>query len=170
VRAVHFAGLVWGLAHACLPAVVLAATRSQTIDPRGRPPDPVNQLKLLIWHDEIGWHIKARGVPHETHRWQGTVHVVRGKITSISGYNSMEVGKREVRDLGVVNRTRDTIAFTMQIGSLADAFQFTVDQHATAIVFNLSLDGGSYPQSIAIGANGINPGACCFTLPAHPGK
>ena len=124
------------------------------VDPVGEPKNlsKGNALRYFLWVDAEGWHVRT-DTAGKAHDFNGVIDVVEGKVTSISEFQSLEVGKKKKKsDVGILNKARNQITFKFHTKKQRDGFSFQLDDAATEVRFRLLIDGKPQPNRIIIGA------------------
>jgi hypothetical protein len=157
-----------------LSAYADADDKAETINPIGRwPKYAVGQpSRIVIWHNENGWHVRTTSLDKHRAVFTGTVKVSGGNLVDISGFGVLEKGKSgrgRAVDWGTWNKEKTQLNFRFITVGKEDGFDFTVSPEATAVQFTLAIDGNALRKQIFIGREGQNPPATTFELPAHPG-
>jgi hypothetical protein len=161
-------GVAW------LISALLAAPSAQPpvveTSPWGTPPRPAQKgPRFSVWCDEAGWHVTTTAAG-AVYRMNGVIRVVGGKVVTITGFENTEIGKKRLRDVGVLNAARDVMTFSFATGGGRDSFTFRVNETARQLVFDLRIDGVVAPNRIAIGSQGVSPTSVPFVLQANPAK
>jgi hypothetical protein len=141
-----------------------------SLDVRGAPGGGLGGMRgFSVWHGAETWHLRTHSAPGVLYRFNGTIHVVGGKVTELGGIDSMEVTSRQkTRDVGVLNAARDTITFSFLTGGGWDGMNFRVDDQAEKVVFSLMMGGRMDPRFVNVGNMGQHPSTPIFSLAAHP--
>lgn len=177
-----FLHLIVAVALLALPNVASAEENKQTdkagspagevteLDPVGKPanyatPERGHGPKLFVWWDDGIWYVRST-TEKKRHTFEGTIHVVGGKVNKVFHLARMEAGKD--RDMVMLDAARATIRFRCKTKGDEDGFDFTVSPKAQSLQFGLSMDGQPHPKVIVVGAKGQGAPNATFTLPAHP--
>lgn len=119
-----------------------------------------------IWFDDGEWHFRTTGGGKGAHHFAGEIEVVGGQFNQIKGLKGEKGGKLE--DKFTFNGKKTSIKFNFKTDEGVDGIDFTVNNAADKLKFNLSMDGKSIPGNIRIGKDGDHPPDGTFTTSAHP--
>jgi hypothetical protein len=143
------------------------------VDPQGEPrgydglPDGPT---YFLWRDGDVWHLRTK-TRKLARQFSGTVKV-RGGTLKLQDHAGLERNRkrRRVVDIGRVNDLNNKIDFKFRTMGREDGFDFKVSKTATAVEFDLKLDGYEHRGNIRIGRAGQSPGQAIFSLRAREPK
>lgn len=151
------------------PAEKPAEPPALDVDPNGRPSmRPKEPPGFYLWRDEAGWHLRTHVGPRAKRaiKFQGTIAVDAGKITSITGFEGLETKKG---DRGELSGDKKRIDFNFVSGARGeDGFDFQVSEETQVIHFKLLYNGNDHPEVIQIGAKSQAAPSSRFSLLARP--
>lgn len=141
----------------------------EAVDPTGKPKGykPGLTSRYAIWHDDDGWHFRLTTATESLQTFDGTIRVIGGRMTTITPQGTGGTGSK----VGVpVKTTAPAYKFTTKINrGVEGGVDFTLDDKATALKFELTVNGKIVPTQIYLGAKGEHPKESTFHLPAKPG-
>jgi hypothetical protein len=169
------AAIAWtlGIALAVSSAVVAEEPKLEEIDPAEKPKDykAGQSTRYAIWRDDNGWHFRYTTSSDSVQHFSGAIRVVGGRMTSITPRGTPARGVKTGADAEPKKVTAPAYNFDMKINRGIEAgIDFTLDDKATALTFELKVNGKSVPALIYIGAKGTHPKEGTFQLPAKPQK
>ena len=159
--------LVWPMA----AAVAEDEAAVIKVNPVGEPKElgAGEGIRYFLWYDAAGWHLRTDSGGRK-HDFTGLIKVAGGKVTRIANFGNLETGKKKKKmDLGILSKDKTEITFKFTTSKRHDGFDFQVDDAASAIKFQLMIDGGAKPGRVLIGASGQPAPEEVFALPARPG-
>jgi hypothetical protein len=154
-------------------AIPFSAFAGESLDPTGMPKEykAGQSTRYAIWHDDHGWHLRYTTSSDSIQHFTGTIQVVGGRIRTITRRGTPAKGAKIGADAVPMKTTAPAYKFDMKINRGFEAgIDFTLDDKATALKFDLKVNGKSVPALIHIGANGVHPKEGTFELPAKPAK
>src|SRR5262249_6579068 len=148
-------------------ALSVGAVQGQVVNPVGKPKGykAGATIRYAVWNDGQGWHL-GTATAGKLHRFQGSVEVIGGRIIAFTPQQLEGGGKTS--DYWMITSSRRKLYFDFSTKGAADGVLFQVGPTATALKFDLNIDGKSQPQLIHLGQNAVHPGSSTFTLPAFP--
>jgi len=159
---------------ACWPAGVLAdEPRLEEIDPTGRPKDykPGATTRYAIWYEDGTWHFRYTTGTEEVQTMTGTITVVDGRMSTIVRRGTPAKSVKTGADAPVEKTTAPAYKFNAKINQgIESGIDFTLDDKATALKFELKINGKEAPGKVFVGVKGSHPKSDTFYLPAKPGK
>jgi hypothetical protein len=161
------------LSIAIILAAVSPAIADESIDSVGKPKDfnPGQSTRYAIWRDDNGWHFRYTTASDSVMHFTGTIRALGGRITSITPRGTPAKGVKTGADAEPKKVTAPAYNFDMKINRGIEAgIDFTLDDKATALKFELKVNGKSVPALIYIGAKGAHPKEGTFQLAAKPDK
>jgi hypothetical protein len=154
-------------------AIVMAtespAFADDPIDATGKPKDYKAGLstRYAIWRDDDGWHFRYTTASDSVQHFTGTIRVIGGRMTSITPRGTPAKGAKTGADAEPRKVTAPAYSFDMKINRGIEAgIDFTLDDKATALRFELKVNGKSVPALIYIGEKGAHPREATFELSA----
>ncbi|QEL18404.1 hypothetical protein [Limnoglobus roseus] len=118
-----------------------------------------------VWYENGFWYLRTTG-GKDVHRFQGLITVTGGKLSNLKGLGGEKKGK--LADQYVFNKDRTMLEFDFRTGGQWDGLNFAVDENATAMKFELKVDGVARPAQVKIGKDGEHPAEADFITPARP--
>ncbi|MSR52216.1 MAG: hypothetical protein EXS09_02875 [Gemmataceae bacterium] len=161
-------------------AVVAITSRSVAEEPKFEEASPIGRpngfksgasTRFVIWHDAGTWHVRTTTGSKDTHVFSGTIRIVGGKMTSVKPIAAEKGGKSKTNlDYGSWNAEGTLFTFSFTTGRDQDGFDMQLSDKATALKFDLKLDGKESPDKVHLGAKNAHPKSATFYLHAQPGK
>src|SRR5262245_3411918 len=136
-------------------------------DPQGKPArmEKGQNARWYVWHDSDGWHLRTT-TQMKAHDFSGTIQVVGGRITSVTG--AKLEGRGKFNDWWQLSENDRVLTLNLRTKHGMDGVDFRVGPRADRIVVTLRIDGRDSPDQIFIGRAGSKPGTARFILSAHP--
>jgi len=153
--------------------VVADEPKLEDIDPAGKPRDykPGATTRYAIWYDDGAWHFRYTTGNEDVQTMTGTVTVIGGRMSSIVRRGTPAKGVKTGADAPVEKTTAPAYKFNAKINQgIESGIDFTLDDKATALKFELKINGKDVAGKIFVGAKGAHPKSDTFYLPANPGK
>lgn len=111
--------------------------------------------RYYVWRDDQGWHVRTT-TGKSKHLFEGTITSLGGKVQN---YGTVQL---ENKDLVKINSNRTQLSFRFATDRGIDGFDFQTD--ASALRFDLKLDGERRSDAIYLGLDGENPRSAPFEL------
>jgi len=158
---------------ACSSAYSADEPKLEDIDPTGKPKDyrPGATTRYAIWYDDGTWHFRYTTGNEDVQSFTGTITVVRGRMSTIVARGTPAKDVKTGADAPVEKTTVRACKVNAKINQgIESGIDFTLDEKATALKFELKVNGREVPAKVFLGAKGAHPKSDTFYLPAKPGK
>jgi hypothetical protein len=127
------------------------------VDGRPKSVDPKTAAGVYMWHDAIGWHIRA------THRGRA-LRTFSGRLETTGRFVGVRPVRLEGHDSVTVAADHHAIAFSFNNYGAIDGLNFRT-LCAPSISFDLGSDGVSMPPAfVKIGSAAVNPATDPFVI------
>jgi hypothetical protein len=139
--------------------------KSEVIDPSGKPKDyKAGQSSCYaIWNDADGWHFRYTTVSDDVVTFVASIEVVSGRFSTITPRGTPTKGV----DQSPKKSTAPKYTFNSKINrGIEGGIDFTLDDKATALKFDLKINGKDVPRQVYIGEKGTHPKESPFQLPS----
>lgn len=138
--------------------------KPQGIDPTGKPKDykPGLSSRYVIWQDADGWHFRYTTSSDDVVAFVASIEVVGGRFSTITPRGTPTKGVEQ----SPKKSTAPKYTFNSKINrGIEGGIDFTLDDKATAVKFDLKINGKDVPGQVYIGAKGAHPKESSFQLP-----
>jgi hypothetical protein len=169
------AGLVATVIGLCgwISAAVADEPKLEEIDLSGKPKDykAGATTRYAIWHEDGTWHFRYTTGNEDLQSMTGTITVVGGRMSTIVRRGTPAKGVKTGADATVETTTAPSYKFNAKINQgIEGGIDFTLDDKATALKFELKINSKEVPSKVFVGSKGAHPKSDTFYLPAHPKK
>ena len=162
---------------ACLGLLLFAASAFsadpsfEKVDPKGKPSGfrPGLSSRYVIWYDAGIWHIRVT-TGSASADFQGTIKAIDGKIISMKLISSTTGGKRGANLPPLKTQSTSIHLSNKIVKGSQNGYDFKLDDKATAIEFDLKIDGKEAPEKIFVGAKGAHPKGSVVCFPPSPAR
>jgi hypothetical protein len=164
---------VASLAFAWTSVAAADEPKLEAIDPVGKPKDykPGATTRYAIWYEDGTWHFRYTTGNEDAQSLTGTITVVGGRMSTIVRRGTPAKGVKTGADAPVEKSTAPAYKFNAKINQgIEGGIDFTLDDKATALKFELKINGKEAPSKVFVGATGAHPKSDLFYLSAKPGK
>jgi hypothetical protein len=139
--------------------------KSEGIDPAGEPKNyrPGLSTRYVIWRDADGWHFRYTTASDDVVTFVASIEVVGGRFSTITPRGTPAKGV----DQSPKKSTAPKYTFNSKINrGIEGGIDFTLDDKATALKFDLKINGKDVPRQVYIGEKGTHPKESPFQLPS----
>lgn len=140
--------------------------KSKPLNPHGRMDDhPTDKpARYYLWEDAEGWHL--RSCSRLVNKFEGQVRIAQGTFRKLRPIGIDPKGRGA--DQWAVNKERTELKFVLNTAQSFDGFDFTVEDAAAELEFELLINGKPMPARIFVGRDGQHPPEAKFSFPADP--
>jgi len=138
----------------------------ENIDPKGMPEDykPGSSSRYAIWKDAEGWHFRFTTSSQKEQAFKASIGVVGGNMVTFTTRGQTATGK-ELENDGPQKYNLPGYQFDLPLKRrMEHGIDFTLDDKAKALKFDLKINGQDLPEQIYIGAKGAHPKKATFHL------
>jgi len=156
-----------------IPAAVADEPKLEDIDPVGKPKDykPGATTRYAIWYEDGTWRFRYTTGNEDVQSMTGTITVVSGRMSTIIRRGTPAKGVKTGPDAPVEKTTAPSYKFNAKINQgIESGIDFTLDDKATALKFELKINGKEVTGKVFLGSKSAHPKWDTFYLPAKPGK
>lgn len=158
---------------ACNSVFAADEPKLEDVDPVGKPKDyrPGVTTRYAIWYDDGTWHFRYTTGNEDVQSFTGTIAVVGGRMSTIVARGTPAKGVKTGADAPVEKTAIRAYKVNAKINQgIESGIDFTLDDMATALKFELKINGKEVPAKVFVGTKGAHPKSGTFYLPAKPGK